>query len=348
MGCGASTAPVSDAGAKKATTEDFQSGGSSKKGSNRQNITNSANDKQANNGGIAEKQDTKKMDPPARDGAGKYVKITNKQCSMIRLDTSSSVKKINNISGEVYDFSIQYCYVSQKGYYPNALGKANQDSYLVCESLLGERSSNLFGIFDGHGEYGDYCSYYSADQFPEQLISELKSNGGLSSLDGPKMNDVYTRAYLNTNFGLHASNVDDTLSGTTGVTILQRGDKLLVANVGDSRAIIASEVDGKLKYSPLSVDQTPYRKDERERLKRAGARIMTMDQIEGNEPIHENFGTDLGEEIDEVSHIPPSSLCILIYLSLFVYKYRVEILLVSGTVAWRSQVVLSLVLLEMR
>ncbi len=26
---------------------------------------------------------------------------------------------------------------------------------------------------------------------------------------------------------------------------------------------------------------------------------MTMDQIEGNEPIHENFGTDLGEEIDE-------------------------------------------------
>jgi hypothetical protein len=28
---------------------------------------------------------------------------------------------------------------------------------------------------------------------------------------------------------------------------------------------------------------------------------MTMDQIEGNEPIHENFGTDLGEEIDEVN-----------------------------------------------
>jgi hypothetical protein len=26
---------------------------------------------------------------------------------------------------------------------------------------------------------------------------------------------------------------------------------------------------------------------------------MTMDQIEGNEPLHENFGTDLGEEIDE-------------------------------------------------
>jgi len=28
---------------------------------------------------------------------------------------------------------------------------------------------------------------------------------------------------------------------------------------------------------------------------------MTMDQLEGNEPLHENFGTELGEEIDEVN-----------------------------------------------
>jgi len=32
-----------------------------------------------------------------------------------------------------------------------------------------------------------------------------------------------------------------------------------------------------------------------------GAKIMTIDQVEGNEPIHENFGTQLGNEIDEVS-----------------------------------------------
>ncbi len=31
-----------------------------------------------------------------------------------------------------------------------------------------------------------------------------------------------------------------------------------------------------------------------------GARIMTIEQIEGNEPMHENWGTALGEEIDEV------------------------------------------------
>jgi hypothetical protein len=197
-----------------------------------------------------------------------FTKITNKQCSQIRLDTSQEVKRVP-ITGQFYDFTAQYCYVSQKGYYPNALGKANQDSYLVVESLLGDKSCNIFGIFDGHGEFGDYCSYYSADAFPGQIAYELKANGGLNALDNTKMHDIYTRAYLNTNFGLHSSKIDDSLSGTTGVTILQKGDKLLVANVGDSRAIIASEVDGKLKYSPLSIDQTPYRKDERERLKKA-------------------------------------------------------------------------------
>lgn len=42
------------------------------------------------------------------------------------------------------------------------------------------------------------------------------------------------------------------------------------------------------------------RKDERERVKRHGARVLSMDQIEGLEPVHENWGdVNLGEDIDE-------------------------------------------------
>ena len=48
--------------------------------------------------------------------------------------------------------------------------------------------------------------------------------------------------------------------------------------------------DGRLVAKPLSNDQTPYRKDERERIKKTGARILSMDQIEGLEPVHENWG----------------------------------------------------------
>lgn len=87
-------------------------------------------------------------------------------------------------------------------------------------------------------------------------------------MDGPKFEDVYTKAFVKANKAMHRSNIDDTLSGTTGITIIIKGDILMVANVGDSRAIIATEVDGKLRYAPLSNDQTPFRKDERERLKK--------------------------------------------------------------------------------
>jgi serine/threonine protein phosphatase PrpC len=83
------------------------------------------------------------------------------------------------------------------------------------------------------------------------------------------MESTYTAAFVNANKAMHKANFDDSLSGTTAITVFVKGDTLYVANVGDSRAIIARETDdGKLRYHPLSVDQTPFRKDERERLKK--------------------------------------------------------------------------------
>lgn len=69
-------------------------------------------------------------------------------------------------------------------------------------------------------------------------------------------------------------------------------------------ASIASFDDNKLLALPLSQDQTPYRPDERERVKACGARVMTVDQIEGLEPIHEDWGKRSGEDIDEVGDPP--------------------------------------------
>lgn len=63
-----------------------------------------------------------------------------------------------------------------------------------------------------------------------------------------------------------------------------KGDTLFVANVGDSRAIVCTQEPGKENtVRPLSVDQTPFRKDERNRIKRAGGHVLTIDQIEGLE-----------------------------------------------------------------
>jgi serine/threonine protein phosphatase PrpC len=52
-----------------------------------------------------------------------------------------------------------------------ALSKANQDSYVICENFLNDKNSHFFGIFDGHGEFGDYCSYFAADMVQMPFFS---------------------------------------------------------------------------------------------------------------------------------------------------------------------------------
>ena len=62
---------------------------------------------------------------------------------------------------------------------------------------------------------------------------------------------------------------------------LLRGAVLTVINVGDSRAVIAERSEGNLVAQDLSWDQTPMRPDECERCKAAGARVLTLDQLDG-------------------------------------------------------------------
>jgi cGMP-dependent protein kinase 2 len=74
--------------------------------------------------------------------------------------------------------------------------------------------------------------------------------------------DALTAAMLSTNSQLHAAPIDDSLSGTTACSMVVAGRKLYVANVGDSRAVLAerSERQGEgLVACELSMDQTPFR-----------------------------------------------------------------------------------------
>jgi serine/threonine protein phosphatase PrpC/CRP-like cAMP-binding protein len=188
--------------------------------------------------------------------------------------------------------TIQYAFVSQRGYYPDALDKPNQDTYTVIPSFNGDDSKMYFGVFDGHGTTGDLCSLFAKKECPERLVKILDKKY-CSFLE------AYSKSFEDTNAKLHASRVDDSLSGTTAICLFLDGETIHVANVGDSRAVIATMSEGKLLAQPLSVDQTPYRSDERERVKRSGARVLTMDQLEGIAPIHDNWAANLNDQVDE-------------------------------------------------
>jgi len=123
-------------------------------------------------------------------------------------------------------------------------------------------------------------------------------------------------AHRNCNVAMHREPaLNDSLSGTTSISCLFHGDenRIIVSNVGDSRAVLGQRIDRpsttttpstgdsttkppnnnnistqSYRALPLSSDQTPYRSDERKRIRATGARILSLDQIEGVEPIRDD------------------------------------------------------------
>lgn len=117
---------------------------------------------------------------------------------------------------------------------------------------MGDTAKMYFGVFDGHGTTGDLCASFVRKECPERLVRILDRKNG-------SFLEAYSKSFEETNARLHASRIDDSLSGTTAICMFLDGEMIHVANVGDSRAVIATMSEGKLVAQPLSVDQTPYR-----------------------------------------------------------------------------------------
>ncbi|KAH8499875.1 hypothetical protein H0E87_015205 [Populus deltoides] len=173
------------------------------------------------------------------------------------------------------NYELQYSVLTQRGYYPDSPDKENQDSFCIRKQVQGNPNVHFFGVFDGHGHYGTECSKFVKDRLVQILAYDP------TLLDDPVK--AYNSAFSTANNELRSSEIDDSMSGTTAITVLVIGDTIYVANVGDSRAVIAVKNGNRIVAEDLSSDQTPFRKDEYERVKLSGARVLTVDQVEGLE-----------------------------------------------------------------
>ena len=123
---------------------------------------------------IAATRSEKEESVSARDfeGGVPFKQKMNPKSSHINLDLPVDMKKLP-VTGNIYTYTANYCYVCQKGFYPTQLDKANQDSYLILENLLDDDSCHLFGVFDGHG--GEDVSKYAAENFEKVFMAQLKA-----------------------------------------------------------------------------------------------------------------------------------------------------------------------------
>lgn len=241
--------------------------------------------------------------PGSSDGQGGEIRDQFNQLSLTR-DPEVGITRLSRVSAQFLppdgsrtvkvpsgNYELRYSFLSQRGYYPDALDKANQDSFCIHTPFGTDPNEHFFGVFDGHGEFGAQCSQFVKRKLCENLLRHSKFHvDAVEACHG---------AFLTTNSQLHVDNLDDSMSGTTAITVLVRGRTIYVANSGDSRAVIAERRGKDIVAVDLSIDQTPFRVDELERVKLCGARVLTLDQIEGlKNPDVQCWGTEEADDGD--------------------------------------------------
>ena len=68
--------------------------------------------------------------------------------------------------------------------------------------------------------------------------------------------------------------IDTSLSGSTAVVCLLRGEDVHCINVGDSRAVLGANIKGKLQPVQMSIDHKPDLPAEKARILATGGRVL--------------------------------------------------------------------------
>ena len=118
----------------------------------------------------------------------------------------------------------------------------------------GGTKNKFFAVFDGHGLYGHFCARFCVKALPKNIEKEMRKY----ETENLNYGAVLTSRHM-TNEQLRASD-NDMHSGTTCCAMLIVGDKCYVANVGDSRAIVARR---RRSDDPLKPTSSTFRQQYR-------------------------------------------------------------------------------------
>lgn len=147
-----------------------------------------------------------------------------------------------------------------------AVKKINQDRAVARYPFAGDKASFLGGVFDGHGRAGEKVSQYVIDTLPDELAAHpsFKADPG----------EALRLTFMSVDTSL-ADHVDASVSGTTAVACLIRGNHMWLANSGDSRAVMCRQKanTNKLIAHDLTVDQKPDTPAEMKRILARGGHV---------------------------------------------------------------------------
>eukprot|EP00933_Yihiella_yeosuensis_P036548 TRINITY_DN30317_c0_g1_i1.p1 TRINITY_DN30317_c0_g1~~TRINITY_DN30317_c0_g1_i1.p1 ORF type:complete len:463 (-),score=118.16 TRINITY_DN30317_c0_g1_i1:124-1512(-) len=169
------------------------------------------------------------------------------------------------------------------------------------------RDAALFGVFDGHG--GEQVARFAVRKLPE-VFADLPAD----DLEG-----AFTQAYNRIDrllrrpmaatelreLTIPGNDIKDSADyvGTTAVCCMLRGSELVVANAGDSRAVLCRNG----KAVALSEDHKPMLPEEKARIEAAGGEIEEESTSAGSRTEYRiNGGLNLSRALGDLSYKNPN------------------------------------------
>ncbi|KAL3380178.1 hypothetical protein AABB24_000687 [Solanum stoloniferum] len=190
-----------------------------------------------------------------------------------------------SVAGASHNLAVVFSKGGKKG--------INQDRFVVWEDFGCQDDMIFCGVFDGHGPWGHLVAKRVRKLMPPALLRNWQKRVAhtVDGTDGTSIDrscfqfDIWKQSYFET-----CSIIDQELeqyadsfySGTTALTLVRQGDLLVVANVGDSRAVLATtDDDGRLVSVQLTVDLKPNLPRESERIMQSRGRVLSCEDEPG-------------------------------------------------------------------
>ena len=198
---------------------------------------------------------------------------------MENIDNDASIKNEieNNVPKEIRKKILCMHEFSKTGFAGEDEKKINQDNYFVFRNFVNNVNYIFMAVCDGHGAVGQEISNFLKENLPIDLNHALRD----AKVDILKddISSIITDVFIKENSKLISNEmINSMLSGSTCVSTIYTPNKLITANVGDSRIILGKFFPNlqEWKSVDLTRDHKPALPDEEKRILEKGGRIEPM------------------------------------------------------------------------
>ena len=156
----------------------------------------------------------------------------------------------------------------------------NQDIYFIYKNFMNKKDYIYMSVCDGHGIEGHFVSDFMKEILPYDMSENLKNCNLMteSEKERAKIHQIIKETFIIANEKLvDNEEINSLFSGSTCVSVIYTPEKLIVPNIGDSRAVLGRLVNketNEYKAINLSRDHKPTEKDEAQRIIENDGRIQ--------------------------------------------------------------------------